>query len=145
DRATQENGCLQLLKGSHRMGRVNHILSGEQAGADLERVEEAKRQLELVHAEMEAGDAVFFHSNTLHASGPNNSEHPRWAMICCYNAASNDPYKESHHPGYTPLQKVDDEEVLRVGRDEANRSEVEFANIAEDDQSAKVLADTPES
>ena len=68
DPANRENGCLQLLRGSHHMGRVNHVLSGEQAGADLERVAEAEKRLELVHAEMEAGDAVFFHSNTLHLS-----------------------------------------------------------------------------
>jgi ectoine hydroxylase len=29
-------------------------------------------------------------------------------MICCYNARSNDPYLESHHPRYTPLVKVPD-------------------------------------
>ncbi|MCG8599312.1 MAG: hypothetical protein MI807_04135 [Verrucomicrobiales bacterium] len=61
-------------------------------------------------------------------------------MICCYNAASNDPYKESHHPGYTRLEKVDDAEVLRVGRDEASRSGVEFADIEKDDRSAKDLS-----
>ena len=29
-------------------------------------------------------------------------------LICCYNAARNDPYKGHHHPGYTPLAKVED-------------------------------------
>ena len=32
DKATKENGCLQVIRGSHRMGRINHILSGDQAG-----------------------------------------------------------------------------------------------------------------
>src|SRR5437867_9160809 len=41
DAASRENGCLQVLKGSHKMGRVDHILSGDQAGADPERVEVA--------------------------------------------------------------------------------------------------------
>ena len=40
DRATRENGCLQVLKGSHLAGRVDHVLTGDQAGADLERVKE---------------------------------------------------------------------------------------------------------
>ena len=141
DAATKENGCLQLLKGSHQMGRINHILSGEQAGADRERVAEAEKRLELIHAEMEAGDAVFFHANTLHCSGPNHSENARLAMICCYNAASNDPYKESHHPGYTKLEKVGDEELLRVGRSDQARAAVEFADIDSDDKSAKVLGE----
>lgn len=142
DDATRENGCLQVLKGSHKMGRVNHILTGDQAGADLERVEEAKKRLELVHCEMKAGDALYFHSNTLHCSAANNSDHPRWALICCYNTKTNDPYKKSHHPGYTPLSKVDDDMVLKVGRDDAKRSSVEFANLVEEDKSAKSLAET---
>ena len=36
-------------------------------------------------------------------------------MICCYNAARNDPYKESQHPRYTPLAKVKDEEIRKAG------------------------------
>ena len=39
DRCTRENSCLQVLDGSHKMGRINHILEGEQAGADPERYE----------------------------------------------------------------------------------------------------------
>lgn len=140
DAATKENGCLEVLKGSHRMGRINHVLSGDQAGADLERVSEAEKRLEKVYCEMAPGDAIFFHANTLHGSGPNRSENPRWAMICCYNSAENDPYKESHHPGYTKLHKVDDAEVLRVGRVGGSGDSVEFANIAGDDRSARILA-----
>ena len=75
DAATEENGCMQVLKGSHKLGRINHILSGDQAGADLERVEEAKKRLELVHVTMASGDALFFHSNLLHCSAANNSDH----------------------------------------------------------------------
>ncbi|MCA1760878.1 MAG: phytanoyl-CoA dioxygenase family protein, partial [Bacteroidales bacterium] len=91
---------------------INHVLTGDQAGADLERVEEIRKRLELIYVELERGDAVFFHSNLLHRSDRNNSENPRWAMICCYNAKSNDPYKESHHPRYTPLKKMPDSAIL---------------------------------
>ncbi len=136
DPATAENGCLEVLKGSHRMGRINHILSGDQAGADPERVAESAKRLETVPCVMNPGDAVFFHANTLHRSGPNRSEHPRWAMICCYNAAWNDPYKESHHPGYTPLHKVDDDAVLA-----AEGSDVDFADLAKADRSARSLTE----
>ena len=114
DAATKENGCLQVIKGSQKMGRVNHVLSGDQAGADLERVEEIKKRLELVYVELEKGDAVFFHSNLLHRSDRNNSENPRWAMICCYNTKTNNPYKDSHHPRYTPLKKVPDSAIMEA-------------------------------
>ena len=115
DPATRENGCLQVLKGSHLMGRLDHVLTGDQAGADLERVEEAGKRLELVHCEMEPGDAMFFHCNLLHRSDQNRSDQPRWSLICCYNAARNDPYKEAPHPRYTPLAKVDDRAIKQVG------------------------------
>ncbi len=141
DAATQQNGCLQVLRGSHRMGRVNHVLTGEQAGADMERVNEAMKVCDLVHCEMEAGDGLFFHPNLLHCSAANRSDFSRWALICCYNAKSNNPYKESHHPSYTKLHKVDDAEILAVGRDEAKRSGVEFANLDSDDRSATSLSE----
>lgn len=115
DAATRENGCLQTIRGSHRMGRIDHVLTGDQAGAELERVNVALERLELVYVEMEVGDAVFFHGNTLHRSDRNRSDKPRWVLICCYNAASNDPYKEHHHPRYTRLEKVDDGAIKRVG------------------------------
>ena len=113
DRATRENGCLQVIKGSHHLGRIEHVLTGEQAGADQERVSEVLKRLELVYVEMEPGDALYFHANLLHRSDQNHSDQPRWSMICCYNSARNDPYKESHHPRYTPLVKVPDSEILK--------------------------------
>ncbi|MBT5925556.1 MAG: phytanoyl-CoA dioxygenase family protein [Verrucomicrobia bacterium] len=141
DKATEENGCLQVLKGSHKMGRINHVLTGEQAGADRDRVEEARKRLDLVHVTMDPGDALFFHANLLHCSAANHSNDSRWAMICCYNAATNDPYKESHHPRYTKLQKVDDSKVLETGRDDAKRARVDFVNLMADDASARSLSE----
>lgn len=139
DKATEENGCLQVLKGSHKMGRINHILSGDQAGAELDHVEEAKKRLETIQCEMNPGDALFFHPNTLHCSASNLSDKARWALICCYNAKSNNPFKESHHPSYTKLEKVTDDQVAIVGKDDAKRSNVEFADLVSDDNSAKSL------
>ena len=97
------------------MGRIDHTLSGDQAGADLERVNVALERLELVYCEADPGDVVFFHSNVLHRSDQNRSDKARWAMIVAFNAARNDPYKEGQHPGYTPLHKVDDETIKKAG------------------------------
>ena len=38
DPSTKQNGCLQVIKGSHELGRIEHVLTGEQAGADNDRV-----------------------------------------------------------------------------------------------------------
>jgi ectoine hydroxylase len=116
DRATIENGCLQVLKGSHHLGRIEHGKTGDQTGADLERVDAARERLETVHCTLEPGSAIFFHCNLLHSSAQNKSPNPRWAFIACYNAKSNDPYKDSRHPRYTKLEKVEDDAVREVGR-----------------------------
>jgi ectoine hydroxylase-related dioxygenase (phytanoyl-CoA dioxygenase family) len=116
------------------MGRVDHILSGDQAGADMERVREAMKRYQLVDCVMKPGDALFFHSNLLHASARNDSDKPRWSMICCYNAKSNDPYKEAHHPRYTPLKKVPDAMIKKVGlkRSADDQSNVAFLEVKKD-------------
>ena len=115
DAATRENGCLQVIKGSHLIGRIEHGRFGDQTGADPERVAAALERLELVYCTMEPGTALFFHANLLHASDANLSDTPRWGLLCCYNTRHNDPYKESHHPRFTPLEKVPDSAIKAVG------------------------------
>ena len=116
DDATVENGCLQVLRGSHHMGRIEHLQRGDQTGADIERVEAAVERLELVHVEIPSGAGVIFHANLLHRSDRNNSEYPRWAFICCYNTRHNNPYRESKHPRYTPLTKQSADRIAEVAR-----------------------------
>jgi ectoine hydroxylase-related dioxygenase (phytanoyl-CoA dioxygenase family) len=116
DRATRANGCLQVLRGSHHLGRIDHGKVGDQTGADLERVQAAMQRLELIHCELDAGSAIFFHSNLLHCSAQNTSAEPRWALICCYNTRRNDPYKDSRHPRYSYLEKWPDAKIKEVGR-----------------------------
>jgi ectoine hydroxylase len=116
DKATRENGCLQVVPGSHRLGRIDHGPVGDQTGADPERVREIVKRLPIVYCELEPGAAIFFHSNVLHRSDQNKSDHPRWAFIACYNTKHNDPYKESRHPRYSPLEVWDDGRVKEIGR-----------------------------
>lgn len=57
---------------------------------------------------MLVGDALFFHSNVLHCSDPNDSPNRRWAFIMAYNMATNDPVESlaAPFPRYTKLEKV---------------------------------------
>lgn len=112
DPCTRENGCLQVVRGSHHLGRLEHQVTGAQAGIDPERLDAIEARLETVYVLMNPGDLLLFHPNTLHRSDQNKSEKPRWSMICCYNAASNSPYKESHHPSYTKLHKIEDADIM---------------------------------
>src|SRR5262249_35679165 len=44
-RANQANGCLQVIRGSHLLGRIDHGKTGDQTGADLERVNVALERM----------------------------------------------------------------------------------------------------
>ncbi|SRR6056297_11105 len=111
DRATKANGCLQVIPGSHHLGRLDHGKVAGQTGADERRVQAIMQRLPLQYAEMEPGDALFFHGNVLHRSDQNTSEDPRWSFIVCYNARSNSPYEVLRHNGYQPLSIAADEAI----------------------------------
>jgi ectoine hydroxylase-related dioxygenase (phytanoyl-CoA dioxygenase family) len=107
DNATKQNGCLQVLRNSQKVGRINHDRINEQTVADSERVEECVKRFELEHIEMDQGDALFFDGNILHASSSNESDFNRWSFIASYNTVSNRPYKKVREYGnYEPLIKV---------------------------------------
>jgi len=115
DQATRANGCLQVLHGSHHLGRIDHTRIGEQTAADVDRVQAARDRLELIYCEMNPGDAIFFHANLLHRSDCNRSDQPRWSLICCYNTRHNDPViQNGRHPNYSPLEIWPDERVHRI-------------------------------
>lgn len=133
DPATKANGCMQLLKGSHKLGRIDHGRYGKQTGADPERVKHAMDRLEHAYCEMAPGDALYFHGLTLHASDPNTSDNSRWSLICCYNTKHNDPYAEAHHPSYTPLDKVPDAAIKQMGAKVATAGQNSWLDPAKDE------------
>lgn len=111
-RANRENGCLQVMKGSHKMGRIEHSFAGEQVGASQHYVDLALKTMEQVYVELQAGDALFFHSNLLHRSEANLSGNSRWSLISVYNRANNVPYNEPCGSSTVPIEVVPDEAML---------------------------------
>jgi ectoine hydroxylase-related dioxygenase (phytanoyl-CoA dioxygenase family) len=122
--ANKENGCLQVIKGTHKLGRLNHGFAGEQVGADMVMVNNALKIMELIYCELDAGDALFFHPNLLHRSEANLSDSPRWSIISCYNAQSNPAYNETSASWNVPVQVVPDEAILNW--EAASLSEADF-------------------
>ena len=110
--ANKQNGCIQVIKGSHKLGRVNHGFAGEQVGADMTMVENALKTMDLEYVEIEAGDALFFHSNLLHRSEANLSDKPRWSIISCYSSQSNLAYNETSTSWKEAIQVVPDEAIM---------------------------------
>lgn len=115
DKCTNENGSLKLVEGSHKLGRIDHVTTGKQAEADPERIEQILKTHKLVQPDLNPGDSIWFHCNTLHQSGPNTSENTRWTAIYSYNSKKNVPYKVHHHEPYTALDRWHDSAVMRLG------------------------------
>jgi ectoine hydroxylase-related dioxygenase (phytanoyl-CoA dioxygenase family) len=99
DPSHAENGCLQVLDGSHRLGRLDHLRVNDQTVVDPEYLEAALTRFELRYVEMAPGDALLFHCNLLHRSDANYSEQPRWGYIVSYNTGANRPFKDVREYG----------------------------------------------
>src|SRR4051812_32905397 len=80
DSATQANGCLEVIPGSHRLGLLSTFGSTVQP-EDVERHCPPER----VHPlEVEEGHAVLLHNWLIHRSGVNPTSVPRRAFTVCY-------------------------------------------------------------
>jgi ectoine hydroxylase len=131
DRADRDNGCLQIIRGSHRLGRIDHVtISDKQNGADAARIDEILKRHEIVYCELDPGDAVIFHANALHRSDQNRSDRRRWTFMACYNAVSNNTVTRDDDRYYVPLEKVDDDAVLRTGLKFASGDDEHFTSKA---------------
>jgi phytanoyl-CoA hydroxylase len=88
DDATEENGCLQVIPGSHREGPVGHGHADPKSAAVLD-VGDRVRDRPKVAVTVPAGGVSVHHCCTLHGSGPNRSSRPRRAFIAQYVAGDN--------------------------------------------------------
>ncbi|WP_420416442.1 phytanoyl-CoA dioxygenase family protein [Pacificispira sp.] len=129
DRTTPENGCLKVVQGSHRFGRIDHVpLTEKQNEADPARMAEIVKRHEVVDVVLEPGDAFFFHCNTLHRSDRNASDKRRWTLIICYNAVTNDAYVTDDDRSFVPLDKVTDDAILKAGLRFSDGDQEHFAS-----------------
>jgi len=131
DRSDRHNGCLQVVSGSHKLGRIDHVpVSEKQNAADPKRMAWILERYPLVHCELDPGDVLIFHSNTLHRSDQNRSPNRRWTLLVAYNAISNDALVREDDRSYVPLDKVDDGAIKRAGLRFANAQDEHFAKAA---------------
>ncbi|MEY3643325.1 MAG: hypothetical protein RLZZ207_19 [Bacteroidota bacterium] len=82
DDATEENGCLQYVPGSHRWGLLEKpSLAGEMDGLMAMLSEEQKAQFAPVAIPLKAGYAAFHHPLLVHGSYANYSPRSRKAFV----------------------------------------------------------------
>ena len=86
---TRENGCLRLLKGTHKGPTIPHQQEKDQDRSKyiFERSipdDQVDESVGLVHAEMKAGQISAHHGTTIHSSGPNQTDGVRCGIAIRY-------------------------------------------------------------
>lgn len=87
---TKANGCLRVIPGSH----LSDLDRGRLDAELFLRTDLAANKALIATAvpvELEAGDALFFHSRLFHAAGRNRSPDTKLSAVFTYHAASNHP------------------------------------------------------
>ena len=101
DPATTQNGCLQFIPGSHKLGIFPHILYDDSIHPELPR--EEVRQLiadrGVEHCELDSGDVVCWHSSICHYSPPNPSPRGRIAIAGVYSTPQ--ITRRRNYPGHS--------------------------------------------
>jgi hypothetical protein len=84
--ATRENGCMEIVPGSHRQGVVRH----EKDEYYLRIADDVILPLEerAVAIECDPGDVVLFSNLVFHRGLPNHSDHIRWSLDFRYQDAT---------------------------------------------------------
>ena len=105
--ATAENGCMQVMRGSHRAGLLPHDhrvpLYHGVAESDLP-------EGEIVTCEVDVGDALMLMERMLHRSNPNASNTVRWSVDTRYSRIGL-PTGRSSKPGFVARSHEDPESV----------------------------------
>jgi phytanoyl-CoA hydroxylase len=93
DDATVENGCMQVIPGSHKLGLLSergHTITPEQEA-------EYCRDEASVYLEAPAGTAILLHNWLLHRSGVNTIDRSRRAFSVCYMDAATRHARNAEH------------------------------------------------
>lgn len=113
DPCTEENGCLQVVPGSHRFP----LLCTQQADTTVSFTDvtvPVPEEVPVVPVRMDAGDVLFFHGSLIHGSYPNTTtDRFRRALIGHYIVGE----AEQVAPYYHPVLRMDGTEV-KLGESE---------------------------
>lgn len=85
-----DNGCLQVIPGSHTMALERERFDGELFfRADLPENQPLLATKRFVS--LAAGDVLFFHCKTLHAASRNTTQETKYSVVFTFRAADNPP------------------------------------------------------
>lgn len=90
DESTEENGCLRVIPGIHKLGPREHAFSADGAfSSQLKDQSFIPDESQWVNITSPAGGVEMHHCNMLHSSTANRGVRPRSAVIIQYRAADN--------------------------------------------------------
>jgi len=109
---TAENGCLQVLRGSHRHGLVAHNLNLPGSKGSRGIVAADLPSDDIITAEMDVGDALLTTERLVHRSLPNRSDTVRWSVDTRYCQIGL-PTGRANVPGFVARSRQDPAKVAR--------------------------------
>ncbi len=116
--ATAENGCMQMMRGSHRLGLLPQNARIPLPG-DRENIGIADADLPdcgVVTGEVDVGDVLMTTERLVHRSLPNTSNNIRWSVDTRYSAIGL-PTGRDHVPGFVVRSLKNPESVARSHHD----------------------------
>lgn len=79
--ATVENGCMEVIAGSHRAGLIEHVRIRNYWGIAEDRLPPGEQ----VACPVRVGGVLLVQHKTVHRSIPNHSDHVRWSLDLRYS------------------------------------------------------------
>ena len=117
-RAGPENGCMQVIPGSHRLGLLAHDLRlrtpGHKGSKGIAAADMPPE--EGVTCEVDAGDVLITSERLVHRSIPNRSNTVRWSVDTRYSRLGL-PTGRSRVPGFVARSRRRPERVVRSHRE----------------------------
>lgn len=115
--AKVENGCMQFVPGTHRLGVVRHDKREHylEIPADIL----APYLPQAVDIELEPGDVVLFHNLLFHHGHPNRSNGIRWSLDWRFQDATQETLRPQH--GHLARSRAHPDEVVQDAADWAAR------------------------
>ncbi len=110
--ATRENGCMEVIAGSHRAPLIDHERGMGPAGNFKGVVDEQLPGGEHVLCPVRVGGVLLTQHKTMHRSIPNVSDHIRWSLDLRYSHPDL-PTGRQQVPGFVARSRRDPESVCR--------------------------------
>jgi len=110
--ASEDNGCLGVIPGTHKRELAVHCRSSSAFVANQVCIPDALIKGEQVPVPMQPGDVLFMHRKTQHSGLPNRSDRIRWSFDVRYQPIGQ-PTGRPWFPGFVARSRAHPETELR--------------------------------